>query len=100
MSTNLRKQMESYSDERILNNIKQQEFFGEETIAMAKEIALERNLLNSENINEIDQAVENAAKLKAAKPYEPRDLGAGLGVAGGLFLVYFLFKMIIRMMNN
>ncbi len=100
MSTDLKKQMESYSNERILNNIKQQEFFSPEIVAIAKEIALERNLLDEEKINQIDHARHETQKRKSAQPYEPRSLGGNIGIGAGLIIVFFILRILLRMMDN
>lgn len=51
----LETKMESYSDTRILNTIRQSKSFGPEVVAMAKKIAFERGILDNDKLSSIEQ---------------------------------------------
>jgi len=97
MTNELKDEMNAYSDERIMNNIKEQEFYGAETVALAKEIALERGLLTEDQIQNIDQFVLDQKAKSKSKPFTPRDTGTTIAFGTVLFIIYIIVKYVIRM---
>ncbi len=63
MEQSLKREMQSYSNERIMNNVRQQGFFSQHSVEIAKEIALERKLITPQNINSFDPAEKRNKEL-------------------------------------
>ena len=128
MTRNLRKEMESYTNTRIINNIKQHQFYSPESVALAKEIAKERGILTNEQINSLAKLsdIQNEARELRDKGYEAADVerqmsrkynnttqtkaavnqgisssknnsSSGIGVLGGIFIVFMIIKFFIRL---
>jgi len=91
MNQNLRKEMQSYSNERILNNINQQNFFSPESVAIAKEIAQQRNLLNETQINQVPASIPRTSTANYSKSND-----SGISVFGVLFIIFVIVKLFIR----
>lgn len=135
MNSELRQQMEAYTNERILNNIKQREFFSVESVEIAKEIALERKLVSPQQIDDMAKlsdmkieakkltdmgydpgaiqqnlaqkynmdanATRTAVDRGASESYKNKsNAGAGIGIAGGLFVLWIIFKIILSIARN
>lgn len=100
MSNDLKKEMMSYTDERILNNIKQQDFFSKEVVATAKEIAVERGLLSEDQIGNIDEILLRQRQAKAAQPYTPKSGGTTIAVSTVIIICLVILRMVLRAMNN
>jgi len=92
----LKEVMESYSDERILNNIKQQNFFGPETVEVAKEIALERKIITEDQILNIDQFMKDKAIQRAQQPYTPSSMTAPVTIGTGLIILFIVIRIVLR----
>lgn len=96
MSKNAQDQMKTYSDERITNIIKQQNFFGAESVAIAKEVALKRGLLTAGEIEQTTEAVAAAVAERKSTPFVPKSAEAPIAIGSVLFLIYFIIKWAIK----
>lgn len=80
MSQDLRKEMQNYPNERIINNIRQQEFFSAESVLVAQEIAIQRNLLSNEQIEAFQKIshLKEEAKNLTNKGYAPQTINQAM----------------------
>jgi len=92
--------MESYSDERILNNIKQQNLFGPETVELAKEIALERKIITEDQLLNIDQFLRDQAIQKTQKPYIPSTVNIPITIGTILIIIFALTRLFLKFVLN
>ena len=92
MAGNLKQQMNSYSNERIQNIIKQQNFFGLESVEMAKSIAKERGILSEEQMVQIERDVKQSVAAKKAIPYMPKTVETSLTYGTAFFLLLLLIR--------
>lgn len=92
MAANLENQMSSYSNERIQNIIKQQNFFGIESVEMAKCIAKERGILSEEQLVQIEREVKQSVAAKKAIPYTPKTVETSLTYGTAFFLLFLLIR--------
>lgn len=92
MAGNLKKEMNSYSNERIQNIIKQQNFFGIESVEMAKSIAKERGILSEEQMVQIERDVRQSVAARKATPYTPKTVEASLSYGTAFFLLFILVR--------
>ncbi len=81
MENNLRKEMQAYSNERIINNIKQKEFFSNESVIVACEIAKQRNLLTDDQIGQYVKLsdLKQEAKRLIDQGYDQQSVESALG---------------------
>jgi hypothetical protein len=99
MSTELRKEIQEYSDKRILNTLKSQDFFDKETVAIAKEIAFERGIVNEESLKNINLT---AARERSTREHESANrfsTGGAIGIGTVILIILFILKIVLRSMN-
>lgn len=96
MSKNVQAEMKRYSDERIINIIKQENFFGAVSVDTAKSIALERGLLTEEQLTAAEQEVAEKVADRRAVAYEPKYAGGIYTIGTFIFLLILIIKWTIR----
>jgi len=95
MSNNLKEEMQAFSDQRILNNIKQQNSFSPASVEIAKEIASERGLLNEAQISDIDhEASTGQTQLHESKG------SSTLSTWTVLLIIFIVVRIILRLTNS
>jgi len=98
MSNNLKEEMQAFSDQRILNNIKQQNSFSPASVEAAKEIASERGLLTEEQISNIDKQADQEVATGQTKLHESE--GTSTLTIGTVLLIIFIVVRIIMRLSN
>lgn len=99
MKENLKVEMQAYSDDRLVNMIRQQNFFGTESVEIAKSIVIERGVFSIEEIFEIEKEVVQKVAARRAAPYTPKGLEPSLTIGTALFILFILVRWAIRIIT-
>ncbi len=91
--------MQNYPNERIINTISQQQFFSPDSVKIAQEIAVERNLLHHQQIDSLN----NKATITRSTPandnyssaYQYTADNEGPSVVGIIFGILIIIKFLI-----
>ena len=100
MNSELKNELNSYSDARIINTLKSQEFYDKETVEFAKEIALERNLLDDDQLKNIDEFVVKERLKRDREEKNKLSSGTTIGIGTVLLILFMIIKFILRSMSS
>lgn len=100
MNSDLKNEMLEYSDKRIINTLKSQDFYDKETINIAKEIAFERGIVNEQQLQNINQIAAQERSKRESENKNGLNSGATIGIGTVIFILFIIIKWVLRAMNN
>jgi hypothetical protein len=98
MSDLFQQEMAGYTDERLLNMVKQAHNFDSEAVQVAKKLALERNLATSEQLDNWSANSQQMAQTAERKYEQKEDKGTSPWTI--LFVVFIVIRIIIAIVRN
>jgi len=90
MNQDLRKEMLQYSNERILNNIRQQKYFSPNSVVIAEDIALQRKILDTAEIEKLKHQQAHKTVSNHLKDHSE------ISTIGAILIVFTIVKIILR----
>ena len=102
MNQNLRREMQNYPNERIINTISQPQYFSKTSVKIAQEIAVERNLLSQPQINSLHQQANSSTAAPISRSsstaYQHRATdNDGPSVVGIIFGILIIIKFLVML---